>query len=150
LSIVKGVAEVAGNLLKLQARVELAMRSAAGEIASLLQGDARANHTWKPQTGNTDNSTLGQVVSVAAESIVVALSAGMSYDVFLELARNGQYAWLLPCILRNRTRILEIMGKWGLLAMAAGGMSASQATSGAARVSDSMQETMDSNQGRAV
>lgn len=81
---------------------------AAGEIAALLESYAKSHHLWKPQTGATDVSTAGRVID-GGEVIDIYLTAGMDYDVFLELAKSGKWAWLWPAIDANRERILKIL-----------------------------------------
>ncbi len=81
---------------------------AADEIAHLLESYAKSNHPWKPDTGATDVSTRG-FVEDAGEVINIYLTAGMDYDIFLELARDGKWAWLFPAILANQDRILQIL-----------------------------------------
>jgi hypothetical protein len=94
------------------------MAAAMGEIASLLGSYARAHHPWTPQTGNTDTSTRAAIVKADETEIVVALTAGMDYDVFLELAREGRWSWLWPAMLDNQERILQILIKRGVEGMA--------------------------------
>jgi hypothetical protein len=75
--------------------------TAMEEIAALLEGYAKANHPWMPDTGNTDTSTRGFIAEATPKVITAVLSAGMAYDVFLELARQGQWAWLWPAVEEN-------------------------------------------------
>lgn len=90
-------------------------REAAAEIAELLANYAKTHHDWQPQTGNTDNSTMGTVQEVEGEVIRIILSAGMDYDVFLELARSGRWAWLFPavqaCAGQIRSILISKLGK---------------------------------------
>ncbi|MGL1399977.1 hypothetical protein ACSTI4_23555, partial [Vibrio parahaemolyticus] len=74
--------------------------AAAQEIALTLQHYAQANHPWKMDTGATDLSTLGEVSEdLSAHVYTIVLSAGMDYDVFLELAHSGKWAWIWPAVL---------------------------------------------------
>lgn len=77
------------------------------EIAAILEGYAKSNHSWQPQTGATDTSTRGFISEVTPKVIEVTLTAGMSYDVFLELARDGKWAWLWPAIEANLDKIKQ-------------------------------------------
>lgn len=88
---------------------------AAGEIAALLEGYAKSHHKWGnpyskgyTPTGATDVSTKGTVID-GGEIIDIYLSAGMDYDVFLELARSGKWAWLWPALTANAGRIKAIL-----------------------------------------
>ena len=71
------------------------------EIAAILEGYAKANHPWEPQTGATDTSTRGFIAEVTPKVITAVLTAGMEYNVFLELAREGKWAWLWPAVEAN-------------------------------------------------
>ena len=71
------------------------------EIAKLLEGYAKVNHPWKDQTTNTATSIEGFISEATPLTITATLSAGMEYDVFLELARGGKWAWLWPAIEAN-------------------------------------------------
>ena len=108
---VVGAQSVAKRLRLVGTGMVKAALAAADEIAHLLEAYAKSNHLWKPQTGNTDNSTRGFVAAVTEDTITIVLSAGMSYDVFLELARSGKWAWLWPAVEANRERIREILAK---------------------------------------
>lgn len=76
-------------------------RRAMEEIAAILEGYAKTHHDWIPRTGDTDVSTRGFINEVTPKMISVALTAGMDYDVFLELAHEGKWAWLWPAVEEN-------------------------------------------------
>jgi hypothetical protein len=100
--MLKGLDEVERNLEKWYH--DGIMRKAAQvmeEIAAILEGYAKTHHEWHPDTGATDVSTRGFIAEVTPKMITAVLSAGMSYDVFLELARDGKWAWLWPAIEEN-------------------------------------------------
>lgn len=108
---VAGMAEVEAGVLAFEIAVAGAMRAAGGEIASLLANYAKTNHPWTPRTGATDVSTKGTVVEATAEFVTIVLSAGMTYDVFLEFARQGKWAWLGPAVEACKPQILESLGR---------------------------------------
>jgi hypothetical protein len=109
--IITGLETVLHNLDARIAALHKGAHTAAEEIAALLETYAKGHHSWKPDTGATDVSTRGEIVQETAELITIVLSAGMDYDIYLELARGGKYAWLWPAIENNRARILEILVK---------------------------------------
>jgi hypothetical protein len=76
-------------------------RIAMENISAILEGYAKTHHPWTPRTGATDASTVGTIDEVTERMIGVVLTAGMNYDVFLELAREGRWAWLWPAIEAN-------------------------------------------------
>lgn len=108
---VTGLRDVERSLEALYTGERRAIANAMREICSVLADWAKTNHDWMPETGNTDASTRADIVKAGLDEIVVALSAGMSYDVFLELAHSGRWAWLWPAMTANQTRILEILVK---------------------------------------
>ena len=82
---------------------------ACADIARLLQNYAIANHPWQNQTWATTLTTLGSWEQVADAVFEIALSAGMAYDVFLELARDGRWAWLWPAVEANQREIMATL-----------------------------------------
>jgi hypothetical protein len=80
------------------------------EIAAILEGYAKSHHKWKPDTGATDTSTRGFIAEVTPSVITAVLKAGMEYDVFLELAREGKWSWLWPAIEANKDVIRRKLG----------------------------------------
>jgi len=84
---------------------------AAHEIALMLEGYAKSHHLWTVHTGNTTNSIRGTVAEASDEIIRVVLSAGMDYDVYLELAHEGKWAWLWPAIVACKETIRTILKK---------------------------------------
>ena len=61
---------------------------AAEVIATALQEYAKTHHLWTPRTGDTTRSTRGRVAMQTREYVLISLTAGMDYDVMLELART--------------------------------------------------------------
>lgn len=111
--MITGIREVQRNLAALYAGQRAALAEAFKEIGALLLADALENHPWKDQTGDTRASMKAEIVKADVDEIVLSLSAGMDYDVFLELARDGKWAWLWPCMMRNQDRIIEILLRHG-------------------------------------
>lgn len=100
--MLRGQAEVERNLEKWY-RDGIMRRCAEvmEEIAVILEDYAKTHHGWKPRTGATDVSTRGFISEVTPMMITAVLTAGMEYDVFLELARSGKWAWLWPAVEAN-------------------------------------------------
>lgn len=90
-------------------------QAAAREIGQLLANYAKANHPWQDRTSNTNNSIMGTDSGGAQEYapgdgvIDIYLSAGMDYDIFLELAHEGKWAWLWPAIEANQGGMRQIL-----------------------------------------
>lgn len=108
---VGGFREVEKALDDLEKRMYQRAYDAMDEIGHHLANDAKTHHEWQPVTGATDVSTVGGVYEATQEFIRVVLSAGMDYDVFLETARQGRWAWLHPTVTRNQAYIVRRLGE---------------------------------------
>lgn len=106
---IRGLDVVLGNLERVGLDFVSKRHEAADEIAHLLADYAKAHHPWKPQTGATDTSTRGDIAEETREFVLIALSAGMDYDVFLELAHEGRWAWLAAAVEACRPQMMEIL-----------------------------------------
>ena len=133
-----GLDGVRANLKALYSGERKSIANAMGEICSVLGAWAQGHHDWKPRTGNTDTSTRAAIVKADTEEIVLALTAGMDYDVFLELARDGKWAWLWPAMLANQERMRRILAKWGH----AGLIGQTMMTSSSDELTEPMQDVM--------
>jgi hypothetical protein len=85
-----------------------ALRFAAYEIGIMLEEYAKTHHNWTPITFMTDNTT-GSTIEETSDTIYIWLSSGSDHAKYLELARQGKWAWLRPAILNNKDRIMEIL-----------------------------------------
>jgi len=70
--------------------------------------DAHDPPYWD-ETGNLTNSIRGEIAEVTPVLIRGVLTAGMEYGVFLELARNGKWAFLWPTIINHEAEILAML-----------------------------------------
>ena len=104
-----GAGEVQRNMDRINRRLHEQALVAAREISLVLEGYAKTHHRWMRDTGMTDASTRGTVERVSEDIIRVILSAGMEYNVTLELARSGKWAWLWPAVEANRDQIRNII-----------------------------------------
>lgn len=66
---------------------------------------------WGDVTSATQQSTVGGVSQVTSEFVMVALTAGMDYDVLLEKAREGRWAWLWPAVIANENEMKSILAR---------------------------------------
>ena len=97
----RGLDEVERNLDKwYQGRLHKA-RIAMEEICSILESYAKTNHPWRTQTGATIINIRAFIAEATPTALMGVLTAGMSYNVFLELAREGKWAWLWPAVEAN-------------------------------------------------
>ena len=104
-----GFDEVERNLDKLEADLRRRAARAMDEVGIHLANYAKTHHLWTPRTGATDVSTVGGLYEETQEYVRAVLSAGMTYNVFLELARSGRWSWLKPAVDANHSTILRII-----------------------------------------
>lgn len=108
---ITGVAEVNANLQKAVEKMRQAAETAMQEVAELLQEYARANHPWQNQSGQTEATTQAGITELSADLIRVTLSTETDYSKFLELARDGTWAWLWPMLVACEEAIKAILIK---------------------------------------
>ena len=92
-------------VVDVQQRVEVA----ANKIMLDLETWAKAEHPYQDDTGANTASIRGYVTEATPYMVRGVLSAGMEYSVFLELARNGKYAFLAPVVERHKSEITQIL-----------------------------------------
>ncbi len=138
---VTGTKEVQAKLEATLAAMLVKLKGAAVEICDLLKSVGVQNHPWQNRTGDTEASIDSQVVEEAVDHLVLALSAGMPYDVFVELARDGQWAWLWPAIQANQGAIMDILVRHG----AVSGVSSSAGMSTTEKTTGPMQDVLEGN-----
>ena len=108
---ITGISEMAAQIGLMREQIEKAVERASIQIAGVLEAYAKGNHPWEVDTGNTNQSTIGTSVQIEPLIYEAILSAGMDYDVDLELAKNGRFAWLWPAILANQEQIQNIFSE---------------------------------------
>ena len=85
---------------------------AAREIAEMLQYAAKTEHPWNDDTFMTRITTKGSIMEQTEDHVLITLSAGMYYDVYLELSREGKWAWIWPTVMKKQPEIMKILEKW--------------------------------------
>jgi len=94
-------------------RVIVAMRAIAAYLAQQMMEDARRSAPWRDRTGNARSGLFTEVdmQGAAGDIIEIYLSHGhtIEYGVFLELARGGKYAIILPTIEKHLPRLRQML-----------------------------------------
>lgn len=113
---VGGFREVERALDNFEAEIHRRTVAAGDEIGHYLANYAKTNHLWGnpysegyTPTGHTDQSTQGGVYEQTREFVRVVLSAGMDYDVWLELAMSQRWSWLRPAVYASERQIMQIL-----------------------------------------
>ena len=65
--------------------------------APRIEADARRSAPWTDRTGNARQTLYTKVIPALGE-IVILLSHGMDYGIYLELKNAGRYAIISPAI----------------------------------------------------
>lgn len=100
------------TILKLDGEIAVLLERcvvAMEQVCEALQGWAKAEHSYTDRTSNNTNSIRAFVAEATPALVRGILTAGMEYSVFLELARDGRWAFLLPVIERHEADILHII-----------------------------------------
>jgi hypothetical protein len=103
-----GVEEVLDRLDAWEIRVQERAYATAEAIGNLLVEYARTHHFWQSRTGATDASTQAEVL-LKGDLLEVVLTVGTDYARFLELARNGRWAWLWEAVSQNEGAIRSLL-----------------------------------------
>lgn len=76
---------------------------------------AKNEHKYTRRTGLTEQTTEGGIYEATAAKVVGIVSASMSYDRFLECARNGEWAFLWPALMEHKEEVLALIVQGGSL-----------------------------------
>jgi hypothetical protein len=106
---VTGDQQVLANLEKWAEERQAAAVEAMEIVMEALANWAKTEHSYTDRTSATTTSISGKVAEASKEIVRGVLSAGMEYDVFLELARNGKWAFLWPTIVRHEQDIIQLL-----------------------------------------
>lgn len=104
----KGIDQIQRNLSKLESRLHQQAGLAADEIAQYLESYSKQNAPFTDRSTNLRGSIDGDWERVRIDLYRVILSAGMDYAIFVELVRDGKYAFLWPAIVDSQEAIRGI------------------------------------------
>jgi hypothetical protein len=128
-----GAAQVARNIDRYMDGMHAGAARAADEMAKLLEAYAKLHHGrtlreagfvypgasvkrwreggigWGDVTGHTQHGTSGTWAWSSPNVIRIVLSANTPQAVFLELAREGRWAWLHDALVTNAGRLPDIL-----------------------------------------
>lgn len=104
------LSDVYRNLDAFERRLHQRGRSAVQALGPYLVEWTKAEKPWQDRTGETAAS-IQAFLSEAAEGVQVSLTATVDHARFLELARGGKWAFLLPVIERHEADIRRILSE---------------------------------------
>jgi hypothetical protein len=101
-----GADKVVSNLKGWADRRRGATVALAQNWAGQLEGRAKQSRPWSDRTSNARTGLFG-AVEVKGAQVLIQLGHSVQYGVYLELARDGQYAILKPTIDAAAPEIFE-------------------------------------------
>jgi len=120
----QGIGDILSGFDRFAGGVHSGVETCIKIVVAALEGWAKAEHGYTDRTTNLTNSIKGLVGQVSPTEATGYLTATMEYAIFVELARNGKWAFLWPVIERHRADILEIISEQlGATARGGGGIS---------------------------
>ena len=75
-------------------------------FAAKMEAHAKRHAAWTDRTSNARQSLFG-VVTKEGDNVVLILSHGVDYGVFLELANQGNFAIIGPTLQQHYSEIME-------------------------------------------
>ena len=110
-----GAAKVVARAREVQLLQIAGLSRGMEKAMELIAYYARTEHTYTRRTGLTEQTTEGGLYEATAAKIVGVVSASMSYDAFLEAAREGRWAFLWPALLAHQEEVLALLAEGGSL-----------------------------------
>jgi len=104
----------------------------AGTKASIIEAWMKQNRPWTDQTGAAKASLNASVTTLDDGTVRITLSHGVAYGIWLELAKEKNFAIIDPAIKRFQAEIMEdLQGIFGEInkSWSAGGKSLGSAYS---------------------
>ena len=90
----------------MQNKAKTAIRMYAQESAKTVESYAKANRRWTDRTGHARQRLTGYVEE-QQDKVIIYVSHGVNYGIYLELAHEKKYAILQESINKNAQEILE-------------------------------------------
>jgi len=85
---------------KVEAAAKAVMELLAQDLKNYMQENAR----WEDRTGDA-RAALDALVDVTSDAIVLYLTHGVDYGIWLELANSGRYAIIADTMIANYDKI---------------------------------------------
>jgi len=105
----RGVPQMSANCLTYADRVRAAVRAVADYFAPVMERYAKQNAPWTDRTSNARQSLYTMVEELSQDAVVLYLSHGVNYGVFLEVRWNGRYATIWPTIQAHLDAITKML-----------------------------------------
>jgi hypothetical protein len=77
--------------------------------APIIEAEAKANAPWTDRTGQARQGLRGFVQDLSETVVAIYLVHQKDYGVYLELARQGRYAIIMPTLERHYQPIADML-----------------------------------------
>ena len=91
----------------------IAERAAMDGLCAQLQAWAIAEHEWQNDRPYTESTIRAYVVEATVSGTTLRLEADFDAGLWLELARDGRWAWLWPVVMNHIDDIKATLGDLG-------------------------------------
>lgn len=102
-----GLDEAIRKLKEFTPKLKLALAADAQNIAAHMEAWAKANKPWTPNTNHAVDFLKATVKWKNTNELMIALSHGVDYGVYLELCNEGKYAILEKAIAEFAPQFME-------------------------------------------
>lgn len=103
------IGKVISQMIEADTKLKAALLLLSDTIALKMEEWARDNAKWQDQTTHARQNLKGKAYFEDSNTLVIALSHGMDYGVWLELAHERKYAILERTLEAHKD---EIMRNW--------------------------------------
>lgn len=93
-----GVGQMKINMEIYGQKARQAVYELAQYFAPILETYAKENASWTDRTANARQSLYATATKMAEEAVILRLSHGVNYGVFLEVRWAGKYAIIWPAL----------------------------------------------------
>ncbi len=99
--------ELSSNLDDLKDRISAGVYMICQSEAVRLEASMKSHRPWTDRTGAAKARLMGQAIKESDTLFTIALSHGVTYGIWLELANNKNYAIIMPTIQQEQGNVLQ-------------------------------------------
>lgn len=105
----RGTVEMGRNCTIYGNKVIEAVNQVAAYFAPVLETYAKQHGSWTDRTGNLRQSLHAWVEEFSKDCVILYLSHGMWYSIFIESKYSGRYAIIWPTIQAHLEAIMKML-----------------------------------------
>jgi len=104
-----GVDGILSAMTEYENRTRYAVNQVAVYFSGVLEAYAKENASWEDQTGNARQTLTSYVADLSQNTVVLYLSHGVEYGIYLEVCHGGAYQILWPSIESHLPAIKQML-----------------------------------------